>query len=446
MAKTADSWVFIGPTTLRYFSLVLLSVCLGFVCATSPHGSSFPQELLVDSNRAINFADLNYDIDVNVIEEKNTRNKRDSSTSRNSNLTANHFYLWTRTNAGNTSYNDLDPGKADTIKNSTFVPRTTYIIVHGFLGWGIEPWILFMKDKLLNTSDCNVISVDWPAGSGWWLPSYYTAVSRVPYVGKDTAWLLRELVAYKGLNLKDVHLIGHSLGAHVSGLASKHFKTRVGRISGLDPAGLTFHNVSKQQRLDKSDADYVDVIHTNGCYTFWRPWTDCYGINENLGHSDFWPNGGEHQPACKGVSGDIGCDHELAYTYYLESISYGIDDTYFLARNCSAWNQYEEGECPCGDEAQYMGFFVNPAVTGVFYLNTSVAPPFAMRDSVCSPGSKTNDSSNIIIIASSTSASVVVIAVAGAVVFVVRRRKQQADSGLLVEEEGEDCDDALLDV
>ncbi|XP_069998050.1 pancreatic lipase-related protein 2 isoform X2 [Penaeus vannamei] len=443
MAKTADSWVYIGPTTLRYFSLVLLSVCLGFVCATSPHGSSFPQELLVDSNRAINFADLNYDIDVNVIEERNTRNRRDSSTSRNSNLTANHFYLWTRTNAGNTSYNDLDPGKADTIKNSTFVPRTTYIIVHGFLGWGIEPWILFMKDKLLNTSDCNVISVDWPAGSGWWLPSYYTAVSRVPYVGKDTAWLLRELVAYKGLNLKDVHLIGHSLGAHVSGLASKHFKTRVGRISGLDPAGLTFHNVSKQQRLDKSDADYVDVIHTNGCYTFWRPWTDCYGINENLGHSDFWPNGGEHQPACKG---DIGCDHELAYTYYLESISYGIDDTYFLARNCSAWNQYEEGECPCGDEAQYMGFFVNPAVTGVFYLNTSVAPPFAMRDSVCSPGSKTNDSSNIIIIASSTSASVVVIAVAGAVVFVVRRRKQQADSGLLVEEEGEDCDDALLDV
>lgn len=85
-------------------------------------------------------------------------------------------------------------------------------------------------------------------------------------------------------------------------------------------------------------------------------------------------------------------------------------------------------------------------VTGVFYLNTSVAPPFAMRDSVCSPGSKTNDSSNIIIIASSTSASFVVIAVAGAVVFVVRRRKQQADSGLLVEEEGEDCDDALLDV
>lgn len=44
-------------------------------------------------------------------------------------------------------------------------------------------------------------------------------------------------------------------------------------LLGLDPAGLTFHDVPKQQRLDKSDADYVDVIHTNGCYTFWRPWT-----------------------------------------------------------------------------------------------------------------------------------------------------------------------------
>ena len=26
---------------------------------------------------------------------------------------------------------------------------------------------------------------------------------------------------------------------------------------------------------------------------------DCFGIDENLGDADFWPNGGERQPACE---------------------------------------------------------------------------------------------------------------------------------------------------
>ena len=28
---------------------------------------------------------------------------------------------------------------------------------------------------------------------------------------------------------------------------------------------------------------------------------DCFGIDENLGHADFWPNGGMHQPSCQGM-------------------------------------------------------------------------------------------------------------------------------------------------
>ena len=37
--------------------------------------------------------------------------------------------------------------------------------------------------------------------------------------------------------------------------------------AGLDPAGLMYHKVPASQRLDPSDADYVDIIHTNGCAT-----------------------------------------------------------------------------------------------------------------------------------------------------------------------------------
>jgi hypothetical protein len=35
-------------------------------------------------------------------------------------------------------------------------------------------------------------------------------------------------------------------------------------VSGLDPAGLCFGGRDPEVRLDRTDADYVDVIHTDG--------------------------------------------------------------------------------------------------------------------------------------------------------------------------------------
>ena len=63
-------------------------------------------------------------------------------------------------------------------------------------------------------------------------------------------------------------------------------------IIGLDPAGLYHINVNAAFRLDKGDADQVDVIHT-----------DSEGLgtkrDQTVGHIDFFPNGGDKQPGCK---------------------------------------------------------------------------------------------------------------------------------------------------
>ncbi|GFU66684.1 pancreatic lipase-related protein 3 [Trichonephila clavipes] len=65
-----------------------------------------------------------------------------------------------------------------------------------------------------------------------------------------------------GADMKTIHLIGHSLGAHIAGYAGERLPN-LGRITGLDPAGPYFRNVANNVKLDTADATFVDVIHSN---------------------------------------------------------------------------------------------------------------------------------------------------------------------------------------
>lgn len=68
-------------------------------------------------------------------------------------------------------------------------------------------------------------------------------------------------------------------------------------VAGLDPAGPLFEKEHKDARLDESDANFVDVIHSNGEQLFlgglgsWHP----------MGDVDFYPNGGRMQSGCQNL-------------------------------------------------------------------------------------------------------------------------------------------------
>lgn len=80
---------------------------------------------------------------------------------------------------------------------------------------------------------------------------------------------------------------------------------RINTIIGLDPNSLLFSVNNPAERLAVGDADYVEVVHTNGGF-------GNAGIGTSIGDADFFPNGGSSQPGCITST----CSHVRAISYY----------------------------------------------------------------------------------------------------------------------------------
>lgn len=80
--------------------------------------------------------------------------------------------------------------------------------------------------------------------------------------------------------------IGHSLGAHIGGEAGRMYQQltnqSLGRITGLDPARPCFNEGEHLTGLQRDDAHFVDVIHSN---------SGILGHVRAMGDLDFYPNG-----------------------------------------------------------------------------------------------------------------------------------------------------------
>lgn len=125
------------------------------------------------------------------------------------------FELYTRSNQlqpSCLSYND-----ASTFQNSNFNrSNPTRIFIHGWISPG-ELTPAFSKAYFVHGNhNVNFIAVNWQEGSTEL--NYTVARERVPSVGVHVAKFVDFMNEMKLIDISDLSIIGHSLGAHIAGI------------------------------------------------------------------------------------------------------------------------------------------------------------------------------------------------------------------------------------
>ncbi|XP_053612630.2 pancreatic triacylglycerol lipase-like [Plodia interpunctella] len=276
-----------------------------------------------------------------------------------------YFYLFTRQNT-DSEEELLFPKNGGKIRSKYFNESNDIrAITHGWLS-STQYWATNMKNDLLNVSDFNVILVEWSELAS--NPIYPWSALCTRYVGKQLYKLLCSLADSYDIKDRNIHLIGHSLGAQVMGHTGMFSKGRINRITGLDPARPLFElpNVGPRFRLDASDADFVDIIHSS----------DTLGYKYSQGDADFYPNGGSKQRGCEDQQYEQSetCSHSRAYIYFSESII--TSNHSFRSYPCMDWATYEGGKCHSNETL--MGYPANNQASGDYYLTTNDKSPYGI--------------------------------------------------------------------
>ncbi|KAF6210752.1 hypothetical protein GE061_013862 [Apolygus lucorum] len=274
------------------------------------------------------------------------------------------FYLYTKSTLNSPQL--LQINNSTQLKSSNYVSsKKTIVVTHGYMDSVHSDITQKIKNALLEFNDVNVIGIDWSYYTKniiySWVAGETSGVGN--YVGRFVTFLIEQ-----GLSTENVHLIGHSLGAHVSGFAGKTLKANgytAARVTGLDPALPGFNGNDDSSRLASTDGNFVDCIHTCG---------GLLGFDVPICQADFFPNGGINvQPGCTWL--DFGaCSHGRSFEYFAES----IDSTHhFYSEMCNA--VVDGVPYGCSNDGAEMGYFANPEILGEFYLTTASSSPFSLN-------------------------------------------------------------------
>ncbi|XP_037293469.1 pancreatic lipase-related protein 3 isoform X4 [Manduca sexta] len=238
--------------------------------------------------------------------------------------------------------------------------KTIIILIHGFLessdGWMVSG----LAPVLLNRTGLKLFALDGRKIINW---EYFRSSTYARFMGEQLGTSLSKIIK-DGQDPTKISLIGHSLGAHIAGVTGKRVHQLTGqllsRITALDPAGPCFSSVDSGSRIERTDAKYVNVIHTNG---------GVLGLKEPVGHMDFYPNGGMSQPGCLLST----CDHSRSWEYLAESIS---SPKHFPARRCDNWTMFKDGLCS-KNKVSYMGLS-SDGDPGLYFLTTGSSSPYGL--------------------------------------------------------------------
>ncbi|KAB0804665.1 hypothetical protein PPYR_01635 [Photinus pyralis] len=274
--------------------------------------------------------------------------------------------------------------KYDPVVLDVFAPspiksdKPVIFITHGWLQDIKDPQLQDLKNAYLERYDSDVVMVNW-GKLAWDL--YARTACKVPKIAQIIADYLCQVNYEKGMPLENVQLVGHSIGAHLAGFVGQFTQQmcnkRVGRITGLDPAGPLFNDAPTAERLDKSDADFVDIIHTN---------SKTFGYSDPIGHADFYASCGTFQSSC--VIPDfkldklinmpmdaVFCSHRRSVDYMIESVL----SSNFVATECKY--------CPIGcppvialvtrPGKAILGQQCSPDTRGKYYVPTNLKSPYA---------------------------------------------------------------------
>ncbi|RVE46664.1 hypothetical protein evm_008676 [Chilo suppressalis] len=244
--------------------------------------------------------------------------------------------------------------------------RKTLLLALGYLDSTNFP-ISSMLANEYEAREYNIIMVDYQRFA---TVHYYLASRLMRPVGKHVAEVLTQLME-SGLNPSKLELLGFSLGGQTVSYIAKNFQRFTGRniskITALEPSGPCFRTLGPGDRLDSSNADFVEVVHTN---------IDGYGMATKMGHVDFFVNGGEYQPSelllypCTST-----CSHFRVLALWVSALK---NPKEFIAIKCDSIQQARDAKCydrrPV--ETNVMGPKVNRSSHGIFYLSTGKGYPY----------------------------------------------------------------------
>ncbi|XP_072016455.1 pancreatic triacylglycerol lipase-like [Amphiura filiformis] len=293
------------------------------------------------------------------------------------------FFLYTRLNRD--LWMEVDRKEPESLATSLFNPaRKTLIYIHGWNNVGYKSsFAVDLTNALLDAENANVFIIDWTGGSD---APYNQAIQNARITGREVAYFIQFLHNETDIPYSRFHLMGSSLGAHASGFVGEN-QPGIGRISAFDPAGPFFRGQDPALRLDQTDAEFVDVIHTDAESALRLG----LGMLQPMGHADFYPNGGKEQAGCpKNITDHIddffrtsGCSHSRAPLLFLDSLdpTTGCELTSYP---CSSWENFQAGLCSdCGRRGvcPVMGYYAERSrANGLLYLDTGSVSPYCVLD------------------------------------------------------------------